>query len=117
MRSTDREGKTMEDTRTTSGQHSRGLFAKLDGTPVHVLIIVGLALTLFAPLIINFKGAALASAQAEHEKLKVFKDLDLQEFKRQQDEERKKSPEDLKYKQAVEQRKTTPPSNPSLVFG
>jgi len=92
------------------------LFALLDGTPSHILIAVGLALALLSPLILNFKVAALASAQAEQDRVKTFKELDLEEFKRRQDEERKNSPEEIKYKQAVEQRKSTTP-NVSLPVG
>lgn len=93
----------MEDTGTGTQRFSRGVFASLDGTPAHVLIIVGLALTLLAPLILSYKGAGLMSAQAEFENLKAFKELDLEEFKRQQDDQRKKSPEFIKYKQAADE--------------
>lgn len=80
------------------------LFAQLDGTPSHILIAAGLALALLAPLILNFKGAALSSALAEQERVKTLKELDLEEFKRQQDEERKNSPEVVRHRQALEQR-------------
>jgi hypothetical protein len=89
----------------------------LDGAPLHILIIVGFALTLLAPLILNFKGAALAAAQAELDKVNTMKELDRLEFKRQQEEERRKSPEDAKYKQALEAREDAappPPIDPSL---
>lgn len=93
----------MENTGNAAQRYSRGLFTLLDGTPAHILIIVGLALTLLAPLILSFKSAALMSAEAENEKLKAYKDLDLEEFKRQQDDQRKKSPEMIKYKQAADE--------------
>lgn len=102
----------MEEAEKVVQRHQEGLFARLEGAPVHVLIIVGLALTLLAPLILNFKGAALASATAELDKINTMKDLDLEEFKRQQQEERKKSPEDLKYKQALEERQNALASAP-----
>jgi flagellar motor protein MotB len=86
-------------------KHSNGLFATLEGMPAHILIILGLALTLLAPLILNFKGATLASAQAEFDQMKSQKDLDLEEFKRDQADRRKKSLEVTKYTEATEQRK------------
>lgn len=92
------------------------LFAMLDGTPSHALIAVGLALALLSPLVLNFKAAALASALAEQDRVKTLKELDLEEFKRQQDEERKNSPEEIRYKQAVEQRKSAT-VNASLPVG
>lgn len=86
-------------------RHSKGLFGTLEGMPVHILIILGLALTLLAPLILNFKGASLAGSQAEFDQLKMQKELDLEEFKRDQADRRKKSPEVTKYKEATEERK------------
>lgn len=80
-------------------------FAMLDGTPSHILIVVGLALALFAPLILNFKVAGFASAQAELDQVKTLRELDLEEFKRQQQEERKNSPEVVRHKQALEERR------------
>ena len=70
-------------------QPDRGLFAKLDGTPAHVLIIAGLALTLFAPLIPNFKIAGVASARMEADQADALIELDLADLKREQDKERK----------------------------
>ncbi|HLG17937.1 MAG TPA: hypothetical protein VJH03_26075 [Blastocatellia bacterium] len=96
-----------EETKAALQGPSKGLFAALDGTVAHALIILGLALTLFAPLILNFKGAALAAAQAELDQIKSLKDLDMEEFKKRQDEERKKAPEVIKYKEAQEQYKVT----------
>lgn len=77
----------MEETIGTSQRSSKGLFGLLDGTPAHVLIILGLALTLVAPVIVSFKGAALAGAQAQHDKQRALKELDLEEFKRQKADE------------------------------
>jgi hypothetical protein len=90
---------------STERQVVKDLFSRLDGTPSHILIVVGLALALFAPLVLNFKVAGLASAQAELDKLKTFRELDLEEFKRQQQEERKNSPEVVNYNRALEERK------------
>ena len=98
----------MEETNLEAKRGSKGLFATIQGTPAHVLIILGLALTLLAPLILNFKGAALASSQAELDKMKAQKDLDLEEFRRDQAELRKKSPEVIRHKEAVEERKPVP---------
>ncbi|HLG15515.1 MAG TPA: hypothetical protein VJH03_13590 [Blastocatellia bacterium] len=86
-------------------KHAKGLFATLEGMPAHLLIIVGLALTLLAPLILNIKDTSLAGSQAEFDQLKMQKELDLEEFKRDQADERKKSPEVTKYEEATEQRK------------
>jgi hypothetical protein len=98
----------MEEPNVEVKRHSNGLFATLEGMPAHILIILGLALTLLAPLIMNFKGAALASSQAEFDQMKAQKDIDLEEFKRDQADRRKKSPEVTKYTEATEQRKATP---------
>ena len=95
----------MEEPNVGVTRDPKGLFAMIQGTPAHILIIVGLALTLIAPLILNFKGAALASSQAEFDKMKAQKELDLEEFKRDQGEARKKSPEVIKHKEATEERK------------
>ncbi|MGH9425527.1 MAG: hypothetical protein ACRD2L_04370 [Terriglobia bacterium] len=86
-------------------RHSKGLFAAFEGMPAHILIILGLALTLLAPLILNLKGASLAGSQAEFDQLKTQKELDLEEFKRDQADKRKKSPEFTRHKEATEQRK------------
>lgn len=80
-------------------QPDKGLFAKLDGTPAHVLIIAGLALTLFAPLIPNFKLAGVASARMDAEQADALIELDLADLKRDQDRERK---EELRQAQANE---------------
>lgn len=40
------------------------VFASLDGTPAHILIIVGLVLALYAPLIPSAKWARVAKAEA-----------------------------------------------------
>lgn len=66
------------------------LFASLDGTRAHILVIVGLALTLLAPLIFNFRVASATSARAEFNQAGSMKDLDLEDFKRTQEEARKK---------------------------
>jgi len=103
----------MDETNMEVKRRSEGLFATLEGMPAHILIILGLALTLIAPLILNFKGASLASSQAEFDQLIAQKALDLEGFKRDQADQRKKSPEVTKLTEATEQRKPVP-SDPSL---
>jgi len=103
----------MEETKLEVKRHSDGLFATLEGMPAHILIILGLALILVAPLILNFKGASLAGSQAEFDQIKKQKALDLEGFKRDQADQRKKSPEVIKFTEATEQRKPVS-SDPSL---
>jgi len=73
---------------------AKDLFARLDGTPAHVLIIAGLALTLFAPLIPSFKIAEVVSARVASDQAESLIDLDLEELKRTQEAERKKDKEE-----------------------
>jgi hypothetical protein len=73
---------------------AKDLFAKLDGTPAHVLIIAGLALVLFAPLIPSFKLAEVSSARSAADQAQSLIDLDLEELRRTQEEERKKDKEE-----------------------
>ena len=79
----------MEETKLEVKRLSKGLFATLEGMPAHILIILGLALSLGAPLILNYKGAALAGSQAEFDQIKAQKELDLEGFKREQADQRK----------------------------
>jgi len=72
---------------------SKEIFARLDGTPAHVLIIAGLALTLLTPLIPNFKLAEVASARVASDQAESLIELDLDELKRAQEAERKKEKE------------------------
>lgn len=72
------------------------LFAKLDGAPAHWLIIAGLALTLFAPLIPSFKLAEVESSRVALEQVNALIELDLDEFKRTQEEQSKKDEEESK---------------------
>ena len=69
---------------------NKGVFARLDGTPAHILVIVGLALMLLAPLIINFKGASVARTGAIAEQTDELMRLDMRDFTDAQDEEKKK---------------------------
>lgn len=72
------------------------LFAIFDGTPAHTMIVVGLALSLLAPIIPRYKAASAASARAAFEQAGAFADLDLEGFKKQQDAERKADQDDDK---------------------
>jgi hypothetical protein len=67
---------------------NKGLFPVLDGTPAHALIILGLTLILFAPLIPSFKLAKAASARLESEQADALIELDLADLKRDQEKER-----------------------------
>ncbi|MCI0487627.1 MAG: hypothetical protein L0229_13630 [Blastocatellia bacterium] len=108
----------MEETNLEAKKHHEGLFAKVEGTPAHILIVLGLALILLAPLILNFKGAGLASSIAEFEQIKAQKELDFEEVQRDQANRRKKSPEVLKHEEAKKQReeekRTSSPFDPFL---
>ena len=95
----------MEETSLEVKKGSTGLLATIQGTPAQILIILGLALILLAPVILNYKGASLASSQAKLDQMKAQKELDLEEFKHDQAERRKKSPEVIKHKEATEERK------------
>ena len=71
-------------------ESTKATFAKLDGTPAHILVILGLFLMLLAPLIMNFKAAGVAKAGAAAEQSDDFMRLDMKEFTDKQDEEKKK---------------------------
>ncbi len=59
-----------------------GLFAMLDGTPAHILTIVGLAITLFAPLIFSMKMASAESARAQMDQAEALVNLDVADWER-----------------------------------
>jgi len=73
---------------------AKDLFGRLDGTPAHALIITGLALVLFAPLIPNFKLAEVMSARVAADQAQSLIELDLEELKRTQEADRKKDKEE-----------------------
>lgn len=75
------------------GKLTRGLFAILDGRPAHALIIVGLALTLLAPLIPGFKLAEVASTRVESGQAEALIELDLADLKQAQESARKQEEE------------------------
>ena len=71
-----------------------GLFRQLNGTPAHVLIVIGLVFLLGAPLIPNFKGARVARAQTELAQMDQLLELDMEDLRRSQERERKADQEE-----------------------
>lgn len=71
-------------------ESTKATFAKLDGTPAHLLVILGLFLMLLAPLIMNFKTASVMQKGAAAEQSDDFMRLDMKEFTDKQDEDKKK---------------------------
>jgi hypothetical protein len=82
-------------------------FSRLNGPIAQILIITGLILVLFAPLIPSFKTARAARAQTEFSQVDTLIEVDLQELVRAQERERKDD-------QAAAQRDRTTPINYSL---
>ncbi len=72
----------------TSGGND-GVFSRLNGAPSQALIVAGLVLVLFAPLIPSFKAARVARAQTELSQVDTLTEVDLDDLKRTQDRERK----------------------------
>ena len=64
-----------------------GLFQMLDGPPAQALVILGLALTLFAPLIPGFKRDRVISAQVAMERAERLAEMDLDDFRQAQERE------------------------------
>lgn len=64
---------------------SGGLFQMLDGAPAQALVILGLAITLFAPLIPGFKRDRVVSAQVSLERAERLSEMELDELRQQQD--------------------------------
>lgn len=77
-------------------ESNKPVFAKLDGTPAHILVIIGFVLALFAPLIPNFKNASVTSAFAAVEKAQEMIGLDLEDFRKAQEAEEKADTEKMK---------------------
>ncbi len=86
---------------------SDGVFSKLDGAPVQILIIAGLVLLLAAPIIPSFKSARVTNAQTELNQVDTLTDLDLDDLKRSQEKERKADTE-------AAERENSAPMNYSL---
>jgi hypothetical protein len=70
--------------------NGKDLFAKLDGTPAQILIILGLALTLFAPIWPRFSNATVSKTKAQLDQAGQMIELDMEKFKKDQNAERKK---------------------------
>jgi Flp pilus assembly protein TadB len=93
-------------------ESTKATFAKLDGTPAHILVILGLFLMLLSPLIMNFKTAGAMQKGAAAEQADEFIQLDLKDLSEKQDVERKQdekagsslSPEDLSRRQQDRQK-------------
>lgn len=82
-------------------------FSRLNGPTAQILIITGLVLVLFAPLIPSFKTARVARAQTDLSQVDTLMEVDLQELVRAQERERKED-------QAAAQRDRTTSINYSL---
>lgn len=70
--------------------NSKDLFAKLDGTPAQILIILGLALTLFAPIWPRFDNARVSKTKAQMDQAVQMIELDMEKFNKDQAVEYKK---------------------------
>jgi hypothetical protein len=70
--------------------NGKDLFAKLDGTPAQILVILGLALTLFAPVWPRFSNATVSKTKAQLDQAGQMIELDMEKLKKDQDVERKK---------------------------
>ncbi len=68
-----------------NGEGNNGLFRLLDGAPAHAMIMIGLVAALAAPLIPDCARAKRDSAEAELEKAKALRELDLKEFNEAED--------------------------------
>jgi hypothetical protein len=66
------------------------LFARLNRSWAQLLVILGLALVLFAPIVPRFKAGAVDSARSRQESSRQMLQLDMQKFEREQGEERRK---------------------------
>lgn len=64
-----------------------GLFQTLDGAPAQALVVLGLALTLFAPLIPGFKRDRVVSAQVALERAERLSEMELDDFRQTQERE------------------------------
>ncbi|HTM21461.1 MAG TPA: hypothetical protein VL172_13165 [Kofleriaceae bacterium] len=69
----------------TDGPTQNGLFRLLDGVPAHAMVIIGLVAALAAPLIPSCASAKREAAEAELEKAKALRELDLKEYNDEQE--------------------------------
>lgn len=69
--------------------NGKDLFAKFEGTPAQVLIVLGLALTLFAPVWVRIDSARVSKAKARFDQAGQIIDLEMEKFKKDQEVERR----------------------------
>lgn len=67
------------------------IFEILDGRPAQILVVAGLALVLAAPLIPQFKQAAVNSARSAYDNAEAMIELDMEDIKREQERQSKPS--------------------------
>jgi len=67
----------------------KSVFEILDGPPAQILVVAGLALVLFAPLIPQFKMGAVNSARSAYDNAEAMIELDMEEVKREQERQAK----------------------------
>ncbi|MDD5542339.1 MAG: hypothetical protein PHX83_04125 [Acidobacteriia bacterium] len=70
--------------------NGKDLFAKLEGTPAQILIVIGLALALFAPVWARIDGARVSKAKTQFDQAGQIIDLEMEQFKKDQEAERRK---------------------------
>lgn len=83
----------------------KNLFEMLEGFPAQVLVIGGLALVLFAPLIPQFKLAAVSSARSAYDNAEAMIELEMEEIRREQ-EKANKQDDEMMASMTYEQRQT-----------
>jgi hypothetical protein len=64
--------------RTDDRSLRRDLFAMIDGLPAHILVVLGLTLTLLSPILPRSKAAAAADAMAEAKLADELVEMDLE---------------------------------------
>jgi hypothetical protein len=65
------------------------IFTSLNGTRAQVLVVAGLALTLFAPLIPQFRLSRVNSARTAYDNAEALIELEMEEIKREQERQNK----------------------------
>ncbi len=68
---------------------TKDLFAKLEGTPAQILIVLGLALALFAPVWVRLDNAHVAKAKARLDQAGQIVEIEMDQLRKTQDAERK----------------------------
>jgi hypothetical protein len=67
----------------------KSIFETLDGAPAQILVVAGLALVLFEPLIPQFKMGAVNSARSAYDNAEAMIELDMEDIKREQERQAK----------------------------